>query len=484
MTSLPRSALAIVLAAYLLPLALPVPLMEDDEGLHAAIAQEMVERGDWVVPRLMGEPFLDKPVLYFWMQAASIRVFGASESAVRLPGTIMALAGALAVGWLARAMFSTAVAAWAAVCYATMLLPFAVSIAPLHDLVMVPLVTVAVGAFRHARHASSTSGLVRWSLVAGVALGLSILGKGLTGVGLVGGGVAVWLLWTRALSWRLVAVGAVAVALAALIAWPWYAAMEHAVPGYLHYFFMERHVAGVTGDTQRHAGRPFWYYAPILLAGTWPWLIYATQRARRRFTDDERLLVCWFLVDIAVLSLAGSKLATYVLPALPAVAVFAAVRVVAALTRAGTARTPMSVRAAIAVTALLPLAAVAVLEAAEPDRGAGYRHGARADTGGPGRLGADRRRLDDAREAARRDRGSPGRRRNARAPGRGGGTHGEAARSALQPRRCDPSLRVGGRRGCRFARVLSARGPSARVEVRPDCTHLPILHTGPSRPSG
>ena len=77
--------------------------MEDDEGLHAAIAQEMVERGDWTVPRLLGEPFLDKPILYFWLEAASIAAFGPTEFAVRLPGTVMALAGAAATGWLAGA---------------------------------------------------------------------------------------------------------------------------------------------------------------------------------------------------------------------------------------------------------------------------------------------------------------------------------------------------------------------------------------------
>ncbi len=207
MIPFPRIALALVLAAYVLPLAVPVPLMEDDEGLHAAIAVEMVERGDWTVPRLLTTPFLDKPILYFWMQAGSIATFGPSEFSVRLPGTMMALAGVAATGWLGWMMFGAVAGQWAALCYATMLLPYAVSLAPLHDLVMVPLVTVAIGAFWRASAAASTGALARWTLVAGVALGLSMLGKGLTGVGLVGVGMAAWLVWTRALSWRMVFVG-------------------------------------------------------------------------------------------------------------------------------------------------------------------------------------------------------------------------------------------------------------------------------------
>ena len=359
MIPFPRIALALVLAAYVLPLAVPVPLMEDDEGLHAAIAVEMVERGDWTVPRLLTEPFLDKPVLYFWMQAASIAALGPSEFSVRLPGTVMALAGVAATGWLGWMMFGAAAGRWAALCYATMLLPYAVSLAPLHDLVMVPLVTVAIGAFWRASGAASTGALARWTLVAGVALGLSVLGKGLTGVGLVGVGVATWLLWTRALSWRLVLVGTAALISGAAIAWPWYAAMERASPGYLHYFFMQRHVAGVTDDTQRHAGRPFWYYVPIVLAGTWPWFLGVWPRARAVLSQRERLLVSWFLADLVLLSVAGSKLATYLLPALPAIALLAAHRL-AADSPAGTpGRSWM--RAAAAVTAALPAVGLAAL---------------------------------------------------------------------------------------------------------------------------
>lgn len=324
----PRVVLALLVAAYLLPLVVPVPLMEDDEGLHAAIAIEMVERGDWTVPRLLGEPFLDKPILYFWMQAASLAVFGASEFSVRLPGTLMALAGIAATGWLARVLFGVAVGRWAALCYATMLLPYAVSLAPLHDLVMVPLVALALGAFWRAHHATSTASLAGWTLMAGVVLGLSMLGKGLTGVGLIGVGMVTWMAWTRSWSLRLVAVAAAALALGALMAWPWYAAMEHASPGYLRYFIVERHVGGVAGSTQRHAGRPIWYYVPVLLLGAWPWLAPALSRSIRRADVAERLVWSWLLADFVLLTVAGSKLATYLLPAFPAVALLAARHVV------------------------------------------------------------------------------------------------------------------------------------------------------------
>ena len=59
-------ALAAIVFVYPLLLASKIPLLDPDEGLHASIAQEMAQGGDWLVPRLMGKPFLDKPILYFW----------------------------------------------------------------------------------------------------------------------------------------------------------------------------------------------------------------------------------------------------------------------------------------------------------------------------------------------------------------------------------------------------------------------------------
>ena len=355
MTRVPAAALLLVIAAYVLPLVTAAPLMEDDEGLHAAIAQEMVERGDWTVPRLLGTPFLDKPILYFWLQAVSIAALGATEFAVRLPGTLVALAGAAAIGWVMLTMFGATIGLWAAVCYATMLLPFVVSLAPLHDLVMVPLVAVAIGSFWQARHTTSLGALAHWTGIAGVALGLSVLGKGLTGVGLVGAAIVVWLVWTRALSVRLVVAGAAAVAIALAIAWPWYAAMERAVPGYLQYFLMERHVGGFTDDTQRHAGRPFLYYLPVVLGGGWPWIVFLLRRRTAPLDDRERLLWSWLAADVLLLSLAGSKLATYVLPAMPALAALCALRALQPATSGASSRgwQTLAVGAAVA-TVMLP----------------------------------------------------------------------------------------------------------------------------------
>ena len=82
-------------------------MFDPDEGLHAAIAQEMAGRGDYVTPRFLGEPFLDKPILFFWTEALSLRLFGHNESAVRVPPLLFGLAGMLSVALLGRTLFGT-----------------------------------------------------------------------------------------------------------------------------------------------------------------------------------------------------------------------------------------------------------------------------------------------------------------------------------------------------------------------------------------
>ena len=104
-----------------------IPLLDPDEGLHASIAQEMVERGDWVVPRLLGKPFLDKPILYFWAEALSLQVFGMSEAATRMPGLMFGLLGAITTAAVAWRLFGRTAGMIAGLFYATTIFPLALA---------------------------------------------------------------------------------------------------------------------------------------------------------------------------------------------------------------------------------------------------------------------------------------------------------------------------------------------------------------------
>src|SRR3954451_22411171 len=122
MQRLRRIFVAIAIALVVAPLVANAPLFDPDEGLHAAIAQEMVARGDYVTPTFLGEPFLDKPILFFWAEAVSLRLVGHNEAAVRLPPLLFGVAGMLSIALLGGALFGEAAGLVAGIVYGTMLL--------------------------------------------------------------------------------------------------------------------------------------------------------------------------------------------------------------------------------------------------------------------------------------------------------------------------------------------------------------------------
>jgi 4-amino-4-deoxy-L-arabinose transferase-like glycosyltransferase len=342
------AALAVLgVALFLVPLVLRHPLVDPDEGLHAAIAQEMVERGDYVTPRFLGEPFPDKPVFFFWALAGSLRTFGFTEPAARAPGLAFGLLGAITTGLLAGAILGRRGGWLAGIFYATLSLPIGLMQMPVHDLALVPFTNGALLALWRAARASRARAVLAWSLLAGACLGGAVLTKGLSGVAIVGLAHLTVLLIERRLRVVVVCGGALALAAAVALAAPWFLAMEGAHPGYLEYYLLQRHVLGFTTETQRHGKSDWYYYAPVVLGGGLPWILYAPFSLRRwrrptgdaesdrRFDDATRLGWSLLATGTLFLSLAKSKLLTYALPVFPGIAMLAAVAWLAWTARPG-----------------------------------------------------------------------------------------------------------------------------------------------------
>src|SRR5262249_49761363 len=76
--------LLLVMAAALFFSRLGTSLQEPDEARYAEIPRQMLLEGQWLVPVLHGQPYLDKPPLLYWLVMASYRAFGVSDWAARL----------------------------------------------------------------------------------------------------------------------------------------------------------------------------------------------------------------------------------------------------------------------------------------------------------------------------------------------------------------------------------------------------------------
>lgn len=333
-------AIVVALLMFVVPLAISFPLLDPDEGLHAAIAQEMVEQGNWITPHFIGRPFLDKPIFYFWAQALSLKLLGDNPAAVRLPGLMFGLLGAATTGLLAWRMFDPRTGLIAATLYATTILPTALAQAAAHDVALVPWVNGALLCLWESRHVAGRRAFLLGVAGAGGFLGLSLLTKGLLGITVVGLAFGSYLLATRQLSWRMVAAGVAVPVIAVAIAAPWYVAVDVQNPGFLRYYFLDRHLLGFATDTQPHSNQPWWYYLPILAGGGLPWIGYLpilaedgvrkrTARAKNaggkeKAPADTAMLWCWLLGWMVFITAAQSKLVTYLWPAFPPITILAA----------------------------------------------------------------------------------------------------------------------------------------------------------------
>ncbi|MDX6770302.1 MAG: glycosyltransferase family 39 protein [Elusimicrobiota bacterium] len=365
-----RAFAALALLALTLPFwDLGAPLLEVDDARYAQVPAEMLASGDWTVPTLNGLHYVEKPPLWYWLAAASYRVFGVSEAAARLPLALLALLGALGAWWLGAWLYSPAVGRLAGAATASALLWAFLA----HNMTLdLPVSVFLFGTTAFSLRAMLRPEDGRWAAPAAWACaGLAFLSKGLISVLFP----AAWVVGLVLLRPELRA-GAAALLrpdgplIAAAIVLPWLFAVSKAKPDFLQVFFVEQHFQRfLTPKYNRGAG--WWFYLVVLPLGLLPWTVPAVagflRAAKRPFGGDARdfALACWIVGVAFFFSVSHSKLATYALPVVPFCAVLAARRLEDGLSPV--ARKSLSAIGWTLVAASA-LAALAVLASALPSK--------------------------------------------------------------------------------------------------------------------
>ena len=197
MTEQRKSRLSLaVLFLLLLVLAALRPLAVPDEGRYGEIGRWMLQSGDWLTPRLNGIPFFHKPPYLYWLEAASLAVFGVHAWALRLVPALHAGLMLLALYAGARRFATEAVARRAVWMLGSSLAFLLAGQYVNHDMLVAAWIGVAIWCFALAFLHGPTPqpALARWGFV---ACALGVLSKGLMGLALPGLVLLLWLLWTR-----------------------------------------------------------------------------------------------------------------------------------------------------------------------------------------------------------------------------------------------------------------------------------------------
>ncbi len=301
------------------------PLWDVDEGMHASTSKDMVLSGDWVTTRVNGKNFYDKTVLFNWFAALSFLVFGFTEFAARMPAALLGLGTVLVTYLLGRRLFGPRAGLLGGVVLATGPEFIVLSRSVMHDISLAFFITLALSFFFIAFSTGHRRGV---NLVLFYAsLGFAVLAKGPIGLLLPGLIIGLFLLVKGRLAFlKEMSLGWGALVFLAVAA-PWYVLISIRNEDYASYFFLKQNFGNFLSKVQAHHPEHFYYYVPVLLGGMLPWSFFVPlavvrplRQGLRNLDDGVLFLLLWFSVIFLFFSAANSKLATYILPAFPAVA--------------------------------------------------------------------------------------------------------------------------------------------------------------------
>lgn len=318
---------------YVLPLGVR-PLFIPDETRYAEIPREMIATGDFIVPRLEGLCYFEKPVLGYWLNALSIKTFGENAFAVRLPSSLSTGFSALfvfAVGWAACG------AAWAglfAACiFLTFFAVFGIAEFAVLDAMFSLFVTGAMTFFLFAYMKDKASRERLWLFtLCGIFAGLAFLAKGFLAFAIPVVTIIPFLIWEKKakeifrLPW--IPLGA-----AIVIALPWIVAVGRNAPDFWNFFIINEHIRRFAESNAQHA-KPFWYFLLVLPGAAMPWTFAfpaAFSGLKKEGTNKAivKYLICWFIFPFIFFSMSKGKLATYILPCFAPLAVLFAIGLIA-----------------------------------------------------------------------------------------------------------------------------------------------------------
>lgn len=313
-------------------------IIDPSDGLYAEGAREMLERSDWVTPSSNYKPFYEKPILIYWMIMASYKLFEVHEFYARLPVALCGVASAVSLFLLTRSFLGARAALFSSM--ALLSTPIFVTVGRV-AITDVPLTFfMSLGALCLFARCFGAHWI---SLAVGYcALGLALLLKGPVPVAMVAIILSIYLVltcpkgpagghhwWWRKL-WLLHPLLGTAVMLS--IAAPWYITEGLVTKGaFLQEFFINQNFGRAMGTVNHQ--NPFWFYIPIYLGGFFPWSVVTLFSARRyvsmlkqrwlptRRANLELFSIIWLVFVLTIFSLLKTKLATYILPVAPPLAI-------------------------------------------------------------------------------------------------------------------------------------------------------------------
>ncbi|MGN6670068.1 MAG: ArnT family glycosyltransferase [Candidatus Nucleicultricaceae bacterium] len=305
-------------------------LFDNNEGLYAEIAREMLERGNFVIPTLNGAPYIEKPPLLYWLLALSFKVFGVGEYSARLVPAMAGFVSVWGVYIFMRRFQSARPAFYAALMLSTAVGYIAFSHMIFFDVLLTCFLTLALLFYFEWWRTGGTRHLIFFY----VFMAASVMTKG--GVALVLVGItlmAFWVFEKRGWMHVLKTFNPLGMVVFLALVLPWHVLASLEDRNFLHFYFVNEHVYRFLDirEPRDYYRGPWYYYMHRLALYLLPWLPLVGFRARLENPHSDqrtlkRFLWCWMIVFFCFFSLSKAKANYYVVTLMPAVFLYLGLR--------------------------------------------------------------------------------------------------------------------------------------------------------------
>lgn len=320
------------IVAYILQLGV-MPLVSPDEPRYAEIPREMIASGNWIVPQFNGIDYFQKPVLGYWLTAVSELLFGYNNFAVRFPSALCTGLTALLIYFFVRKFLEDkTIALFSTLIFLSFGMVFGIGTFSVLDAQISFFLTAAMISFYLAYCSKKIIQQFLWLVLCGSFTGLGFLTKGFLVFVVLAISITPFLVCEK--KWKkLFTMPWVPLISAIAICAPWGIKIWDKAPDFWPYFIIVEHYnrffkAGDFG-TDLHP-ESFWFFIPILLAGMLPWAIHLLSvilgfKNREVFRIPLiHYSISWLIFPFIFFSASSGKLATYILPCFPPLAVLTA----------------------------------------------------------------------------------------------------------------------------------------------------------------
>lgn len=300
-------------------------LWDRDETEYAQAVLEMQQKGEWLIPTLKGQPFVEKPILLYWLVRVSYLVFGVNEFSARLPSAIFGVLTCLATYLLGTTLFGAQAGLLAGCILPTSFLFVGGFRMLLTDPFFVFFTVLSF--WFYAKSLERDEPKVVNLAAAYFAIGWAVLAKG--PIGFFPVPVFIFFEWmtqkpTGSRRWLKNGFKHLClVAVSMLVALPWFWYSFSVQKDATSTFFLYNNLFRFLQGTEGHTG-PMFYYVLVLALGFYPWSFFLIPFFKKEWEQDRSnetlLLLHWFLFLFLFFSICANKLPHYLLPALPPLA--------------------------------------------------------------------------------------------------------------------------------------------------------------------